>query len=120
MAARPGEEDGMAGEMKVYRYRPRGAGRLPGGSASPAAGPVRALAIPERLAQDDLKRWERFAMQRVRRGRPLRPFASEAIPASLRARIEDGLARVESVEDVFVLFGEVWEELYSRENRAVG
>ncbi len=79
-------------------------------------GIVKALtSIP--LLREELKRWERFAVKRVREGRPLRRFRSEVIPPDLQAFIEDALEEAESVTDVFALFGDVFEMLEQDEVR---
>lgn len=61
--------------------------------------------------RDELKRWERFALKRVRAGRPVRRFESDAIPPALRAFIEDALAEAQTTTDVFALFGSVLEAI---------
>ncbi len=50
-------------------------------------------------------------MRRVRAGRKLRPFKTTAIPVGLWQYISDGLAGASCVEDVFALFGEVFDAL---------
>lgn len=61
--------------------------------------------------RDELKRWERFAVRRLKDGRDLRRFESDAISPELRLHVEGGLAAASSMEDVFALFGEVLEHV---------
>lgn len=64
-----------------------------------------------RAAHADLKRWERFAVRRVKAGRRLRPFHSDVIPDDLHASVSESLAQAEGIEDVFVAFGEAHERV---------
>jgi hypothetical protein len=73
------------------------------------------VTVPLRVGNDvgalaaELKRWERFALRRVKAGRDLRPFKSTAIPASLYVQIDAALREARTVEDVFATFGEALE-----------
>lgn len=55
---------------------------------------------------DDLARWERFALRRLKAGKSLRPFKSTAIPAELWWQIAAGLGRATTVDDVKAIFRE--------------
>jgi len=57
----------------------------------------------------ELARWERFAVKRLKAGRPLRDFRSTLIPAALWGEIADGLASAGTPEDVHEVFGEALE-----------
>lgn len=86
------------------------------GGFSPARKPVRmAQTRPDsrqalRHLRAELGRWERFAVKRVKAGKPLRDFRSDVIPPALRQRIDDELATAQTVEDVFAAFGEAISE----------
>lgn len=82
------------------------AGPSPSSGVERVKGEVCPVAASPSL-REELKRWERFAVKRVREGRPLRRFHSEVIPPDLQAFIEDALEEAESVTDVFALFGDV-------------
>ncbi|MGF1506169.1 MAG: phage portal protein [Anaerolineae bacterium] len=56
---------------------------------------------------EELNRWERFAVRRVKEGRHLRPFRSDVLPDRLREGVQEALADVVSVEDVRGLFNAV-------------
>jgi len=60
---------------------------------------------------DELKRWERFAIRRVKAGRDLRRFESHLIPADLRETIEARLDDAQTLDEVFALFGEALEAI---------
>lgn len=66
------------------------------------SGEVKAGELP--TLEDDLARWRRFAVRRVKAGRALRPFESACIPADLYARIEAGLEAAGTVEAVRAVF----------------
>jgi hypothetical protein len=73
--------------------------------------PLRAGGEGAPSLRDELKRWERFAVKRVRAGRPVRRFESDAIPPALHDFIEDALAEAQNTTDVFALFGSVLEAI---------
>ncbi len=75
-------------------------------ASSVTASPNGAKPDGRKALRAELGRWERFAVKRVKVGRPLRDFDSAVIPPGLRRRIEEGLASAESVEDVFAVFGD--------------
>jgi hypothetical protein len=52
----------------------------------------------------DLLAWERFALKRVKAGRPLREFESEHIPASMRGAIAGALETAQTIDDVRSVF----------------
>jgi HK97 family phage portal protein len=90
LPALPEDEDGFAHELHS--------------AALPAEG-VKAYDARDAL-RDELARWERFALKRIKAGRPLRTFTTAAIPDGLREAIGRGLARAVRPEDVLALFGE--------------
>ncbi len=105
------EEDGFVEDFTpqplaspLGPFSTSGEGEQRGGDAVKAHSPIPSL-------REELKRWERFAVRRVREGRPLRRFRSEVIPPDLQAFIEDALEEAEDVTDVFALFGDVLEML---------
>lgn len=71
-----------------------GTGDMPRRDATPPDEPMKA----------DLRAWERFAVKRVKGGKDLRPFESEAIPDALKGAIEGQLVSARTVEDVHDIF----------------
>ncbi len=84
-----------------------GSARLPGSSRGRDASVRREVLRQLRM---ELGRWERFAVKRVKAGKPLRDFRSDLIPPGLRQRIDAELAAARTVEDVFAAFGEAISE----------
>jgi HK97 family phage portal protein len=79
-------------------------GDAPASSHEPAtpAGPQPQDAA--RSVRGELGQWHRFAVKRVRAGKPLRAFRSAAIPPALQAQVEAALAQARTVEDVSAVF----------------
>jgi HK97 family phage portal protein len=75
--------------------------------AQTPVGALPAVPNPTDALQDDLAKWQRKALNRVKAGRPaLCDFESDAIPAAVAERVKAGLAEAESVEAVRVTFKE--------------
>lgn len=126
LAALPQGEDGFVDALTPRPPFPRGEGeasrRRAGGAAavktcpdSPSplqgGGAGRGWGEGAPSLREELKRWERFAVKRIREGRPMRRFRSEVIPPDLQAFIEDALTEVQTATDVFALFGSVLEAI---------
>jgi hypothetical protein len=60
----------------------------------------------EKALQADLKRWERFALRRMKLGKSIRTFKSTAIPADMWWPIASALGRARSPTDVRAIFDE--------------
>jgi hypothetical protein len=65
-------------------------------------------------AKADLAKWKAVALKAVKAGRPVKVFASEAIPLELHARLERFLAKATDVGQVVMAF-----ELAQAEHQAV-
>ncbi|HEC22001.1 MAG TPA: phage portal protein [Chloroflexi bacterium] len=101
----PEEEDGFVFELQ-------GGADAAGRAQEPPSrdGEETTVTVPPdgaKSLRDELKRWERFAVRRVRAGKALRPFESAVIPPALWSRISEALGRAETVEDVRRIFDEV-------------
>lgn len=112
MTLLPEDEDGFVGDL-TPDPSPTGRGEdsRSGGASLEDAEALRKAPLRSGEAQsaskalaDDLDRWERFALRRVKAGRGLRAFKSTAIPAELWWRIATALGRAKSVEDVKAVF----------------
>ncbi len=125
MTALPAEEDGFVFELAPKKEVAR-SGLEPEkdeeGEAEPALLPQGSQPLPSserrKALCDELKRWERFALRRVRDGTPLRPFKSTLIPAELWMQIAGRLGKAQAPEDVFEVFGEALEAV--EEGRGLG
>ena len=60
---------------------------------------------------DELKRWERFAINRIKAGTAFRPFKSTVIPVELWMDIDEALIDVQTVEDVRGLFAAIRDSI---------
>ena len=54
----------------------------------------------------DLRRWERFAVKRLKAGKPLREFRSDSIPPILYNALRGALALAETADEATALFAE--------------
>ena len=61
--------------------------------------------------EEELKRWERFAINRIKSGKELRPFKTTVIPVDLWIEIDDELSERQTIEDVRALFDAIWDSL---------
>ena len=90
---------GAAAALGVTPPRAPRAASLPGGANGASNGAASPL-------QEDLAKWERKALKRVKAGRPAAcAFESQYIPDEVAARIAEGLAGAETVEAVRAAFG---------------
>ncbi len=55
----------------------------------------------------ELRQWRRFAIRRMKEGKPIRPFKTEHIPEFLAEAIQHELEQCQSVEDVRSLFDSI-------------
>lgn len=67
--------------------------------------------VPQRALVDGLKKWRKFALKRLKDGRPLRPFECSDIPDGLADIIQIHLQQAVSCEIVDEIFNVVLEEV---------
>jgi hypothetical protein len=79
-------------EFPVFAQQPRGNGRGD-------------------MAQEEMRQWERFAHNRLKRGQEMRTFKTEYIPATLKKSIEGQLEAAKTALDVTEIMraAEVWK-----------
>jgi len=63
---------------------------------------------PEQI--EELNRWKRFAVRRIREGRRLRPFRTTLIPVDVWVAVDDDLREADTAEDVKAIFDAVLNE----------
>lgn len=106
---RYGEIEALAPDLEVEARRHAAlveAGIEDAASAAQALGVTPPAASPRRDAlREDLAKWERKALNRVKAGRPAScAFESAAIPAAVAEQVEAALAGAASVEEVRAVF----------------
>ena len=110
----PGTSPGRAPAAAAPDPKKDEPNETPAGEGSAEAG---AEPLTEKSAAHDLSRWQAFTLKRVKEGRPLRRFETQAITPRVKAIVELGLRRAgrnaERVRRVFTLapLGKIEQEL---------
>jgi HK97 family phage portal protein len=112
----PPEEDGFAGDVEASEPS-EAETESPAPQAEEAEASSNGRKARPPALRDELERWERFAINRVKAGKTLRHFDSAVIPAELRARVEEELAVARDVDDVEAIFEEVARSVRSGQAR---